>query len=33
MTISLDLEELIYSAGHLLQAAATLNRTEKESTD
>jgi hypothetical protein len=31
LTISLELEELIYSA-HLLQAAATLNRTEKEAT-
>ena len=30
LTISLDIEELIYSADHLLQAAATLDRNARE---
>jgi hypothetical protein len=30
LTISLDIEELIHSANHLLQAAATLSRSARE---
>ena len=30
LTISLDIEELIHSANHLLQAAAALNRSARE---